>query len=150
MGKMSLLDVAQPVVYYSNNGEFALKDSIRGMTHEWTSNAKADYYLDHKGVKIVIEKPEREYDIRELVAYLRKTFNLMLAEGKQIIVNGRILEPLHDMDVNAVHICEVIGDFEVTGVLEPSENHYGRVDVYIKKVFNCNLTIDLNRKFMGW
>ena len=151
LGKLSLFNIGNEVVYYSNNGKFGIRDSITKLGgHDFIRSQRPDEFLDHRGVLIRIENPRGQYNIEDLTKYLQEVFMLKLVEGKKIRLNGIEILPNAEIDPKREPITRVLDEFLVEGNLKPADKNYGKVKIFIKGVYNSTMVIDMDRKFTGW
>ena len=150
MGKLSLLALGEKVIFLSNNGEVGYKFDMSVKGHERETPGKPTKFLNHLGTKIVIPFPKFIPNLEKVSTYLTKAFGLYLAQGKQIIVNGKKLAPPKNLNPKPSFICKLKGDHKVVGNITATDKNYGRLDVYIQNVFNSSILIDPTRKFTGW
>lgn len=149
LGKLSLLRLANNVVFRSNNGEIGYNIMMTPQYFDCDMKS-ANKFLNHLGTQVIIENPKDVPPIDELSSYLKKTFGLRIAKGAEIILNGVKLQSKSKIDAKEDLLFRLKGGFDATGNIKQDKKGRGTLDLYIKHVFVSTILVDPERKFSGW
>ena len=150
MGKLSLLALGEKVIFLSNNGEVGYKFDMSVKGHERDTPGKPTKFLNHPGTKIVIPFPKFIPNLEKVRTFLTKAFGLYLAQGKQIILNGKKLTPPKNLNPKPSFICKLSGD--TSDIVDLAEGNVTPVDVVVTAedgVTTSNFVVDINRDVLA-